>query len=115
MVSIHCAMTTERKSQIWQLWRKGTSMSVIARDIAKLPATVYSYLLYHGGVVPRRRTRRPGALSMLERESISRGLACGMRYRALGRQLGRSALTVLREVSANGWLSPGHDERKNLD
>ncbi|WP_416347496.1 helix-turn-helix domain-containing protein [Acerihabitans sp. TG2] len=52
---------------------------------------------------------------MLERESISRGLACGMRYRALGRQLGRSALTVLREVSANGWLSPGHDERKNLD
>ncbi|QWA09337.1 IS30 family transposase [Sodalis ligni] len=102
MVSIHGAMTAERKSRIWQLWRKGTSMSVIARDIAKPPATVYSYLLYHGGMVPRRRTRRPGTLSMLERESISRGLACGMSYRALGRQLGRSASTVLREVNRNG-------------
>jgi len=102
MVSIHGAITAERKSRIWQLWRKGTSMSVIARDIAKPPATVYSYLLYHGGMVPRRRTFRPGTLSMLERKSISRGLACGMSYRALGRQLGRSASTVLREVSRNG-------------
>ncbi len=36
----------------WQLWQQGVPMSVIARDIAKPPATVYSYLLYHGGIKP---------------------------------------------------------------
>ena len=46
MVSIYGAMTHERKSRIWQLWRQGRPMSEIARDIEKPPATVYSYLRY---------------------------------------------------------------------
>jgi hypothetical protein len=53
MVSSFGPMTAERKARIWQLWRKRNPMSVIARDIAKPPATVYSYLLYHGGIKPR--------------------------------------------------------------
>lgn len=36
------------------------------------------------------------------RESISRGLACGASYRAIGRELGRSASTISREVGRNG-------------
>lgn len=102
MVSIYGAMTTERKTRIWQLWRRGTPMSVIARAIAKPPATVYSYLLYHGGIMSRQKTRRPGCLSIEERESISRGLARGMSYRVISRELGRSASTISREVSRNG-------------
>ena len=74
MVSIYGAMTAQRKARIWQLWQRGVPMSIIARDIAKPPATVYSYLLYHGGMTPRQRTRRAGCLSMSERESISRGV-----------------------------------------
>lgn len=102
MVSIYGAMTAERKSRIWELWRKGTPMSSIARDISKPPATVFSYLLYHGGISPRTRTRRAKCLSAEERESISRGLASGASYRAIGRQLGRSASTISREVGRNG-------------
>jgi IS30 family transposase len=90
MTSIYGAMTTERKTRIWQLWRRGIPMSVIARAIAKPPATVYSYLLYHGGIMPRQKTRRPGCLSIEERESISRGLARGMSYRVISRELGLS-------------------------
>ena len=45
-------MTLERKARIWELWRRGISMSLIAADIDKPPATVYSYLLYHGGIEP---------------------------------------------------------------
>jgi IS30 family transposase len=41
-------------------------------------------------------------LSLAEREQISRGLAAGLTLRAIGRQLGRSASTVSREVGANG-------------
>ena len=36
MISIYGAMTAERKSRIWDLWRKGIPMSSIARDIARL-------------------------------------------------------------------------------
>lgn len=53
MVSVYGAMIDERKACIWQLWQQGVPMSVIARDIAKPPAAVYSYLLYHGGIRPR--------------------------------------------------------------
>ncbi|WP_370641309.1 transposase [Achromobacter sp. MY14] len=77
-------------------------MSSISRDISKPPATVFSYLLYHGGISPRTRTRRAKCLSAEERESISRGLASGASYRAIGRQLGRSASTISREVGRNG-------------
>lgn len=41
MVRIYGAMTAERKSRVWDLWRKGTPMSSIARDVAKPPATVF--------------------------------------------------------------------------
>jgi hypothetical protein len=46
MVSVYGGMTEERKACIWQLWRQGIPMSILARDIAKPPAAVYSYLLY---------------------------------------------------------------------
>jgi hypothetical protein len=49
MSSVHGPMTPIRKARIWELWRQGYPMSFIADDIAKPPATVYSYLLYHGG------------------------------------------------------------------
>jgi IS30 family transposase len=41
-------------------------------------------------------------LSLVEREQISRGLAAELTLRAIGRQLGRSASTISREVNANG-------------
>jgi IS30 family transposase len=102
MVSVFGAMTNERKVRIWGLWEAGWPMSDIARDIAKPPATVYSYLLYHGGIQPRKRIRRATCLSMDEREAISRGLACGESIRGLSRQLGRNASTISREVARNG-------------
>lgn len=95
-------MNPARKAIIWREWKKGAPMSVICRLIEKPPATVFSYLRYHGGIEPRRRTRRLSALSMLEREGISRGLAVGISIRAIASILGRSPSTVSREVSKNG-------------
>lgn len=101
MVSVYGAMTHERKARIWQLWRQGRPMSEIARDIEKPPATVYSYLLYHGGITPRPRIRRPGSLSLEEREAISRGLARSQSIRSIARELSRSPSTISREISRN--------------
>ena len=102
MVSVYGAMTHERKARIWQLWRQGRPMSEIARDIEKPSATVYSYLLYHGGITPRPWARRRDCLSREEREVISRGLARAQSIRSIARELGRAPSTVSREVSRNG-------------
>lgn len=104
MVSVFGAVTHDRKTRIWTLWRQGRPMSEIARDISKPPATVYSYLLYHGGIEPRRRTRRMSSLSHEEREAISRGLASGTSMRRIALELGRSPSTISREVARNGGV-----------
>lgn len=103
MVSIYGAMTVQRKSRIWELWRKGTPMSSIARDIAKAPATVF----FISSVPPRHLAsdqdmpcRMP--VSSRARVDLSRGLAGGTSYRAIACELGRSASTISREVGRNG-------------
>lgn len=67
-------MDERKESVIWLEWERGTPMSDIARAIEKPPATVFSYLQYHGGIQPHRRQRRPQALAREEREEISRGI-----------------------------------------
>ena len=102
MTSIHGPMTPERKSRIWELWRQGHPMSFIAADINKPPATVFSYLLYHGGIEPRPRRKRPDSLTMEERESISRGLASGLSMRRIAADLCRAPSNISREITRNG-------------
>lgn len=66
-------MSEHKKRVIWEHWENGGSMAGISRAIAKPPATVFSYLRYHGGIQPRQRTRAQRSLSLAEREEISRG------------------------------------------
>lgn len=95
-------MDEQKKSIIWQEWERGTPMSNIARVIEKPPATVFSYLQYHGGIRPRRRHRRTQALNLEEREEISRGIAHGHSIRFISGILCRSPSTVCREINKNG-------------
>ncbi len=104
MVSVYGGMTHERKTRIWTLWQQGVPMSHIAQDIQKPPATVYSYLLYHGGIEPKIRKRRESFLSIEERETISRGIASGLSMRNIAKQLERAPSTISREISRNGGL-----------
>lgn len=64
-------MDEAKKTIIWDRWGCGSSMSEIARAISKPPATVFSYLRYHGGIQPYKRTRTSLTLSLAEREEIS--------------------------------------------
>lgn len=94
-------MTDMKKDTIWYMWKRGYPMSKIAKEINKPPATVFSYLEYHGGIKPRKRIRSPRALALNEREEISRGLAEGISMREISRALGRSPSTISREISRN--------------
>ena len=95
-------MTSEDKSTVWKRWHEGRSMSQIAPEIGKTPASVFGLLRQHGGIEPRSRTRRPDALTEHEREEISRQLGAGQSLRSIARALRRSPSTISREVARNG-------------
>jgi len=98
-------MNDVKKAAIWDQWQQGQPMSVIARSVCKPPATVFSYLRYHGGIRPRPNTLRSSALRLEEREEISRGVAAGLSLRAIAKQLSRSPSTISRELSRNGGVN----------
>lgn len=104
-------MCEQRKSVIWNEWKKGSPMAHIAQRIEKPPATVFSYLQYHGGIRPYVRARSPRALTHEDREEISRGIAAGKSIRTLAACLGRSPSTISREINKNG----GIDEYRATD
>ena len=90
------------KQELWERWRAGESISDIARALQKPPGSINGMLEATGGISPHKRRRRRCALTMAEREEISRGLATGESLRAIAARLGRSASTVCREVNRNG-------------
>lgn len=105
MMTNNNLMDQRRKGVIWQEWVKGSPMITIGIMINKPPATVFSYLRYHGGIRPRQRVRSPVSLSLAEREKISRGLTAGFSLRNIAVRLARSPSTISREINRNGGLS----------
>ncbi len=75
---------------------------MIARLLGRESSSVYAVLSRHGGIRPRARRRAPQALTLVEREEISRGLAARRSMRTIARSLGRNPSTVSREISRNG-------------
>ena len=90
------------KQELWKRWRAGESISDIARALQKPPGSIHGMLEATGGISPPQRRRRRCALTLAEREEISRGLATGESLRAIAARLSRSASTVCREVNRNG-------------
>lgn len=72
-----------QKRELWERWRRGQSSNEIGRAFAKLRGSIYKVLSSSGGIEPRVRRRSRVALSLAEREEISRGLAEGRSMRAI--------------------------------
>jgi IS30 family transposase len=71
----------------------------------KSHSSIQFLLLQHGGIAPAMRHRSERALTLAEREDISRGIASGLSIREIARGLQRAASTVSREVVRNGGQS----------
>jgi IS30 family transposase len=95
-------MTDEEKATIWRMARAGSNWVQISRHLGRHVSAVHNYARWHGGVPPRARHRSQRQLSLVEREEISRGLACGWSIRRIATELGRAPSTVSREVNRNG-------------
>jgi IS30 family transposase len=103
------------EAEVWARWRLGESLSEIARVLGRSPGGVHHVLARRGGIAPSERRRGGRVLSGLEREEISRGLACGWSLRRIALGLGRSSSTVSREIARNGgrggYRAVGADRR----
>ena len=65
-------------------------------------SAIHRQLAVYGGIRPQSRCRSSRALTLVEREEISRGIAAKESVRSIAVRLGRSPSTVNREVSRNG-------------
>ncbi len=98
--------TAAEKAEVWDRWRRGESLHEIGRAFGKLSSSVYCQLAHTGGIRPRPRRRSRLALSLSEREEISRGIAAEQSLSSIAECLGRSPSTVSREIQRNG----GYDD-----
>ena len=65
--------TAEQRADIWDRWQRGESMSSIGRLFERQSSSIYPILEYTGGIRPPDRKRSRLALTLSEREEISRG------------------------------------------
>jgi len=89
---------------MWERWRQGDTLREVARQLERHPSSVFKKLSRTGGIQPDARSRSSRALSLIEREAISRGLASDKSLRAIARELNRAPSTISREVARNEAL-----------
>jgi len=94
--------TAAQKADIWNRWQRGESLNSIGRLFDRPSSSIFNMLAPTGGIRPPPRQRSRLALTLAEREEISRGLACRLSLRAIATQLGRSPSTISRELHRNG-------------
>ena len=94
--------TAVEKTELWDRWQRGESLKAIGRAFGKPSSSIYNQVAPHGGIRPVPRCRSRLALTLSEREEISRGIAGQQSARSMARLLGRSPSTVSRELSRNG-------------
>src|SRR5215468_11673550 len=95
-------LSSTQRAEMWSRWKAGQSLHAIGRWLGKDHRVIRFLLARHGGIAPPVRRRSAVALTLAERESISRGIACGQSLRAIAQHLQRAVSTVSREVARHG-------------
>jgi IS30 family transposase len=94
--------TETQKAAMWDRWQQGDSLHAIASLFDRGHSSVQRILAETGGIRPAQRRRSRLALTLSEREEISRGIAVGESMRSMAASLGRAPSTVSREIGRNG-------------
>ena len=98
--------TAAKKSELWDRWQRGESLKAIGRAFGKPSSSIYFQVAPHGGIRPAARRRSRLALTLSERDEISRGIAAHQSARSIAKVPGRSPSTVSREINRNGGYDP---------
>ena len=95
-------VSAAESAELWERWKRGEGLHAIGQALGRGHTSIAGHVRPSGGIrppVPRRSLR---ALTMADREEISRGIVVDWSVRAIARALGRAASTVSREISCNG-------------
>ena len=94
--------TAAQRAEIWDRWQRGESLKSIGRLFDRPSSCIYNMLAPTGGIRPPPRRRSRLALTLAEREEISRDIVRGISLRAIAIRLARAPSTISREVRRNG-------------
>jgi IS30 family transposase len=91
-----------QKALMWDRWQKGDTLHQIAKLFDRYHTSVRGILAETGGIRPAPRRRSRLALTLAEREEISRAVVAGHSIRSIAASLGRAPSTISRELNRNG-------------
>src|SRR5271169_3482474 len=94
--------TESQRALIWERWQKGESLQHIAELFDRNHSSIQPMLGATGGIRPPPRRRSRLALTLAEREEISRAVVAGHSMRSIATQLARAPSTISREIKRNG-------------
>ena len=95
-------LSAAQKTELWHRWKRGESLSEIGRALGKHAGSIHGVVASNGGLVPPLRRRSRLALTLAEREEISRGISTALPLRQIARKIGRAPSTVSREIARHG-------------
>lgn len=95
-------LSSAEKTDMWRRWKAGSRMREIARALRCDHGSIRNLLAQRGGIGPSTRHRAKQALTLAEREDISRGIAADETGRSIARRIGRAPSTVSREIKRHG-------------
>ena len=94
--------TDSQKALMWERWKAGWTLHQIAHLFDRSHWSVRGILAQTGEIRPPERHRSRLALTLAEREEISRALVIGHSIRAIAARIGRAPSTVSPEIERNG-------------
>ncbi len=94
--------TETQKALMWDRWQAGDSLQQIAQLFDRYHSSIERILAESGGIRPPQRRRSRLALTLAEREEISRAVAAGQSIYSIATSLGRAPSTIYREIKRNG-------------
>jgi IS30 family transposase len=94
--------TESQKGLMWDRWQEGDTLHQIAQLFDRHHTSIQGILARSGGIRPAQRHRSRLALTLGEREEISRAVVAGHSIRSIAASLGRATSTISREIMRNG-------------
>jgi IS30 family transposase len=94
-----------QKALMWERWKQGWTLHEIGKLFDRAHSSIHPILAETGGIRPAQRSRPSTALTLAEREEISRAMVAGESVRSTAVRLGRAPSTISREIKRNGGRS----------
>jgi len=105
MAVVGWTLTAFEQGEMWRRWKAGEPVRSISHVLDRPYHLLYHQIRIRGGVAPVAARRSGRALSLPDREEISRGLSAQRSIRQIARRIGKAASSVSREIRRNGGAS----------